>query len=79
MTQSSTMTGDILIVDDNPENLKTLQDILTQEEYQVRGAINGDLALDSVALKYRTRSSWISACPEWTDTRFAVVLKQILF
>ena len=48
MMQSFFHQGDILIVDDSPENLKTLQMILNQEGYQIRPAINGELALHSV-------------------------------
>ncbi|MEG4088472.1 PleD family two-component system response regulator [Microcoleus sp. Pol12B4] len=37
--------GDILIVDDHPDNLRVLSAILTESGYQVRKAINGQLAL----------------------------------
>ncbi|MBN1876936.1 MAG: GAF domain-containing protein [Anaerolineae bacterium] len=40
--------GDILIVDDAPENLKILTQMLVREGYQVRPAINGQLALKAV-------------------------------
>lgn len=39
---------DILVVDDNPANLKLLADILTQAGYAVRPACDGELALRSV-------------------------------
>ncbi len=38
----------IQIVDDNPENLAVLSLMLTKQGYQVRTAINGDLALKSI-------------------------------
>lgn len=41
----------ILIVDDMPANLKLLDNILIEQGYIVRGAINGVLALNSVAHK----------------------------
>jgi len=40
----------ILIVDDNPKNLKVLQRILEPEGYKVRPAMNGKLALRSVSV-----------------------------
>lgn len=43
--------GDILIVDDEPANLRLLAKILDQENYGVRTVINGDMALKSVALR----------------------------
>ena len=42
--------GKILAVDDTPASLKLLADLLTNEGYDVRPAINGSLALRSVAL-----------------------------
>jgi PAS domain S-box-containing protein len=43
--------GDILIVDDAPENLKFLKDLLTEAGYRVRPASDGELALRSVHAK----------------------------
>jgi diguanylate cyclase (GGDEF)-like protein len=37
--------GDILVVDDQPDNLRLLSTILTEQGYQVRKVINGRLAL----------------------------------
>jgi putative two-component system response regulator len=39
--------GRILAVDDTPASLKLLTDILTEKGYEVRSAINGELALNS--------------------------------
>ncbi|MGL5082018.1 MAG: two-component system response regulator [Microcoleaceae cyanobacterium] len=41
---------DILIVDDTPENLKLLSEILTQQGYKVRKVLNGQLALNAIAI-----------------------------
>jgi PAS domain S-box-containing protein len=41
----------ILIVDDNPENLKTLAAILTEEGYDIRVATNGVQALEGIRLE----------------------------
>ena len=38
----------ILIVDDTPQNLSVLHDMLTAQGYRVRPALNGDLALKAV-------------------------------
>lgn len=38
----------ILIVDDTPENLQVLSKLLIQEGYQVRAAVDGQYALDTV-------------------------------
>jgi len=38
----------IMAVDDNPDNLKLLSDILSEQGYQVRQALNGRLALTAV-------------------------------
>ncbi len=35
----------ILVVDDKPENLHLLSDALTYEGYEVKGVINGEMAL----------------------------------
>ncbi len=40
-------TGDILIVDDTPQNLRLLSTILTEQGYAVRKALNGEMALKS--------------------------------
>ncbi len=42
--------GDILIVDDSPDNLRILSTILADEGYQVRKVINGSLALKVVQM-----------------------------
>ncbi len=42
------MTIHILIVDDNPDNLRLLADILREKGYQTRKAISGSLALKSL-------------------------------
>lgn len=42
---------EILIVDDIPENLKFLSDLLSAEDYKVRSVNSGKLALSSVAAK----------------------------
>jgi putative two-component system response regulator len=42
---------EILIVDDNPQNLKVLSEILRQVSYKVRTTTSGRLALKSLALK----------------------------
>lgn len=41
----TTVTGDILIVDDTPANLRLLAGMLTEQGYKVRPAPNGKLAL----------------------------------
>lgn len=40
-------TGDILVVDDNPDNLRVLSMMLTENDYKVRPAPSGALALRS--------------------------------
>lgn len=40
--------GEILIVDDTPANLEILTELLRREEYKVRCAINGEMALRSI-------------------------------
>jgi len=42
--------GTILIVDDNPQNLRALKAILEEQDFSVRAAINGQLALDSMSI-----------------------------
>ncbi len=43
-------TGDILIVDDTPDNLRLLSDLLTKAGYTVRRVINGELGLEAAQL-----------------------------
>ncbi|MFH7027743.1 MAG: response regulator [Heteroscytonema crispum UTEX LB 1556] len=47
MSQNPTQIskGNILIVDDQLDNLRVLSTILTEEGYQVRKALNGQMAL----------------------------------
>jgi len=40
--------GNILLVDDTPDNLRLLSTLLTEQGYEVRGAINGAIALMGV-------------------------------
>ncbi|MBS7525634.1 response regulator [Fusibacter paucivorans] len=42
---------EVLIVDDNPQNLKVLSEILKRESYRVRTTTSGKLALKSLAMK----------------------------
>jgi len=48
MTESDVNQHNILVVDDKPENLDLLTQILTLDGYQVRPAINGQIALAAV-------------------------------
>ncbi len=43
--ESKASKGNILIVDDTPENLRLLSDALTEQGYKVRSVINGAMAL----------------------------------
>jgi two-component system sensor histidine kinase/response regulator len=43
--QSRATKGNILIVDDTPENLRLLSNVLTERGYKVRSVINGAMAL----------------------------------
>ena len=44
----NTHQKDIVIIDDNPDNLRMLKDILKQESYRVRPAISGATALEGI-------------------------------
>ena len=46
----SLVKHNILIVDDNPKNLHLLDNMLTQQGYKIRAAINGTIALQSAAV-----------------------------
>lgn len=48
---SNRSLGDILIVDDTPDNLRLLSSLLTEHGYKVRTVLDGALALRSVQLK----------------------------
>jgi signal transduction histidine kinase/DNA-binding response OmpR family regulator len=48
MTQTNTHQSNILVVDDTPENLTVLRQMLMQHGYQVRPVLNGELALKTV-------------------------------
>ncbi len=45
-----TEKSSILLVDDQPENLKVLSDLLEEQGYEVRQAMNGMVALQAIAL-----------------------------
>ena len=51
MTSEGAHRGDILVVDDNPANLRLLTDLLGREQYVVRVASDGAQALKSVAAR----------------------------
>lgn len=42
--------GNILLVDDQPENLKLLSDLLEEQGYELQQAINGVVALQAIAI-----------------------------
>lgn len=44
-------TGEILIVDDTPDNLRLLSELLTKAGYTVRRVINGELGLEAAQLE----------------------------
>lgn len=46
---SASQHGNIMIVDDNPANLKLLEDMLRQHDYEVRAFPRGRLALAAAA------------------------------
>ena len=48
MTHGNNAQADILIVDDSPDNLTVLRQLLEQHGYHVRPALNGDMALKAV-------------------------------
>ncbi|WP_163340424.1 sigma 54-interacting transcriptional regulator [Desulfopila sp. IMCC35008] len=48
MTQSVSRKNNILIVDDTPENLSVLRQLLTERGYLVRPALSGEIALKAV-------------------------------
>lgn len=48
MGGEKTNAGDVLIVDDVPENLTVLKQMLEEQNYRVRPAINGEIALRAV-------------------------------
>ena len=48
MEVSSPVSGSIVIVDDNPNNLKVLGEMLSQAGYKIRAALSGMLALRSI-------------------------------
>lgn len=48
---SSSMKGNILLIDDLPENLKLLTDLLSQLGYVVRSAVSGSRGIRSAKLK----------------------------
>jgi len=48
MTQFDANESNILVVDDKPENLEMLTEILSGQGYQVRPAINGEVALNAI-------------------------------
>ena len=53
--------GDILIVDDNPDNLDLLGSVLRERQYRVRAVPSGAMALEA-ARRYPSSSSR-RACP----------------
>src|SRR5688572_9765023 len=50
MKEDSLSRGNIMVVDDNPANLKVLEDMLRQQGHEVRSFPRGRLALAAAAL-----------------------------
>ncbi len=48
---AKTNAGDILVVDDIPDNLRLLSTILTEHNYKVRRVTSGSLALDAISVR----------------------------
>ncbi len=48
-TSSATQQADVLVVDDKPDNIRLLSDMLIQHGYHVRKAISGEMALRATA------------------------------
>ncbi|WP_416675328.1 hybrid sensor histidine kinase/response regulator [Egbenema bharatensis] len=48
---SETSSGDILVIDDTPDNLRFLSSLLTEAGYTVRKVINGALGLEAAQLQ----------------------------
>jgi len=48
MDQENNKNNNVLIVDDTPENLTVLRQILTEHGYRVRPALNGEIALRTI-------------------------------
>ncbi len=46
--ESDHTEGNIVIVDDTPENLTVLRKMLTEQGYRVRPAVNGEIALQTI-------------------------------
>ncbi|MDJ0601255.1 MAG: diguanylate cyclase [Crocosphaera sp.] len=47
---SQASKGNILLVDDQPQNLNLLSDLLEEQGYEVRQALNGSIALEAVKI-----------------------------
>ena len=50
--QKGNEKGTILLVDDRPENLKLLSDLLEEQGYEVQQALNGVVALQAIAIAH---------------------------
>lgn len=51
MSSNEAKSGDILIIDDTPDNLRFLSDLLTKSGYTVRKVINGELGIESALIE----------------------------
>jgi two-component system sensor histidine kinase/response regulator len=51
LSETSKKTGDILLIDDTPDNLRFLSDLLSRAGYTVRKVINGELGLEAAQLE----------------------------
>ena len=50
ISEQSSQTSEILIVDDVPDNIRLLSTILTHQGYTVRKALSGKMALKSIEI-----------------------------
>jgi signal transduction histidine kinase len=51
LRKTSKKTGDILLIDDTPDNLRFLSELLSKAGYTVRKVINGELGLEAAQLE----------------------------
>ncbi|MET0092340.1 MAG: response regulator [Sedimenticola sp.] len=49
MNSRERSSADIMVVDDNPANLRLLSDLLSSEGYNVRASLSGEMALKSIS------------------------------
>lgn len=75
MRSAETTAGEVLVIDDNPESLRLLSELLRSKQYVVRQASDGNMALKSIKLRQPDIIILDIAMPDMDGFKLCSILK----